>query len=191
MTFPRLRSPQKGVTKVLPNWRWRDRRRFFVKSQASHIINSIYPLKSPFENQVIILWDPACQWCSRRIFNSLEDGPMIPSADSDNFNGKVQDLFKMTETLYTLEDLVKHWFLLFQPNVHLDYFTKLTPPTTQGRTAESQPKDLNSFWRVDSVSCSNRNVQSSAETLARCCCLSEWEMAGIFKTSNPLIKRQK
>ena len=77
--------------------------KIFVKLQASHIINNIYPLKSPFENQVIILWDPACQCCSRRIFNSLKDCPMISRAGSDNFNDKVHDLFEMTETLERFE----------------------------------------------------------------------------------------
>ena len=149
----------------------------------------------------MLLWDPASHFCSGRVDHSLEDGPRNFRVGSSNFAqqevefcDKVHDLFKMTETLWTLEDLVKNWsFISAECSFRLLY--KLTcisaAPTTQERTAESQPKDLNSFGYLHSVSCSNRNVQSSAETSARWSCLSEWEMAGIFKTSSPLIKRQK
>ena len=151
--------------------------------------------------RVMLLWDPAGQSCRGRVDNSLEDGSLSFRVSSRNFAqqevgfcNEVRDIFKMTETLWTLEDLVKNWFLFISAECSFRLFYKLTcvsaAPTTQGRTAESQPKDLNSFWRVDSVSCSNRNVRSSAETWARWSCLIKWEMAGMFKTSNPLIIRQ-
>ena len=57
---------------------------------------------------------------------------------------------------------------IFQLNVHLDYFQKLTRVSaalpTQGRTAESSPKKSSIIWRVVLSFLLNRNVHNSAET---------------------------
>ena len=122
--------------------------------------------------RVMLLWDPAGQSCRGRVDNSLEDGSLSFRVSSRNFAqqevefcDKVHDLFEITETLWTLEDLVKNWFLYISAECSFRLFYNLTcvsaAPTTQGRTAESQAKDLNSFGELYSVSCSNRNVKFS------------------------------
>ena len=109
--------------------------------------------------RVMLLWDPAGQSCRGWVDNSLEDGSLSSRVSSRNFAqqevefcDKVHDLFEITETLWTLEDLVKNWFLFISAECSFRLFYKLTcvsaAPTTQGRTAESQPKDLNSFGEL-------------------------------------------
>ena len=151
----------------------------------------------------MILWDSARHYCSRRVYNSLKDDPLDSRVDSDNFcpaggltSDKVHDLFEMTETLWTLWKLVKNWFIYFSWVLIFRLFHKtgerLSRSNHIGRkTAESQPKRSQQFWQAGSVSCSNHGVLSSAEILARWSCFGEWKRAGIFKTSNPLIRRQK
>ena len=93
--------------------------------------------------RVMLLWDPAGQSCRGWVDNSLEDGSLSSRVSSRNFAqqevefcDKVHDLFEMTETLWTLEDLVKNWFFLFRLRAHFRLFYKLTcvsaVPTTQG-----------------------------------------------------------
>ena len=151
----------------------------------------------------MILWDSARHYCSRWVYNSLKDDPLDSRVDLDNFcpvgglaGDKVHDLFEMTETLWTQWKLVKNWFIYFSWVLIFRLFHKtgerLSRPNHIGReTAECQPKRSQQFWQVGSVSCSNHGVLSSAEILARWSCFGEWKRAGIFKTSNPLIRRQK
>ena len=151
----------------------------------------------------MILWDSARRFCSRWVDNSLDDDSLGSRVDSDNFcpvgglgYDKVHDLFEMTETLWTLWKLVKNWFILFQLSTHFQIISQnwRASQLSQPHRAENSwepAKRSQQFWRVGSVPCSNHGVQSSAETLARWSCLGEWKRAGIFKTSNPLIRRQK
>ena len=105
----------------------------------------------------MILWDPAGHFCSGWVDNSLEDGSLSFRVDSSNFAqqgvefcDKVHDLFEMTETLYTLEDLVKHWFLFISAERSFRLFYK-----TDVRLSRPQPHragQLRVIQRISTVS---------------------------------------
>ena len=145
----------------------------------------------------MILWDPAGHFCSGWVDNSLEDGSLSFRVGSNNFAqqevefcDKVHDLFEMTETLWTLGDLVKNWFFFFSWVLIFRLFYKMTcvsgVPTTQGG------KQLRASQKISTILASwLSSLFKSWRAEFSWDFGSEWETAGIFKTLNPLIKRQK
>ena len=149
----------------------------------------------------MILWDPAGHFCSGWVDNSLGDDSLIFRVDSGNFAQqevefaiKLKIFSKWQRRCGRFEGWWKTGSFISAEYSFSDYFTNWrASQLSQPHRAENSwepAKRSQQFWRVGSVPCSNHGVQSSAETLARWSCLSEWETAGIFKTSNLLIKRQ-
>ena len=145
---------------------------------------------------MIFLWIPAWRWCSRRLFNTQEDGPMILSADFDDSSGKVHKLFKMIETLGRFGSWWKTSSFYSAECSLSNYFTKLInvsagSPQAVRELAETSTKDLH-IWRVLLSSCSNCGVLLSwVFWQGGSVAAGETARAGNFETSNPLTKCQK